>query len=181
MRVGDIIALEDGTLGTIDKISARSTTINTPDAITVTVPNSKFIESKITNWTHPTALVRGCVKVGVAYGSNTTLVKNCLLQVAKQNLNVRTDPEPIVRFAEFGDSALLFELYFWADDPKKRWLTVSELNFAIDEIFRKNNIEIAFPQRDIHIRSIVPFPVQNIQGNVAQGGNQEIVYKKTDV
>jgi small-conductance mechanosensitive channel len=76
----------------------------------------------------------------VAYGSNTTLVKNCLLEVAKQNSNVRAYPEPIVRFAEFGPTALVFELYFWSNDQGKRWFTMSELNFAIDEVFRKNNI-----------------------------------------
>ncbi len=168
MRVGDVVTLEDGTLGTIERINSRSTTMITPDEIMITVPNSKFIESRITNWTLPTSRMRGCVKVGVAYGSDTVLVKNCLLDIAKKNPNVRGYPEPYVRFAEFGDSALKFELYFWADDPGKRWFTMSELNYAIDEVFRKNNIEIAFPQRDIHIRSVVPFPVQNTQEYVKQ-------------
>ena len=177
MRVGDIIALEDGTLGTIEKISARSTTINTPDEITITVPNSKFIESRITNWTHPLRRMRGSVKVGIAYGSDTALAKKCLLEVAKQNPNVKTYPEPFVRFSEFGDSALKFELYFWADDPGKRWFIMSELNFTIDEVFKKNHIEIAFPQRDIHIRS-VPFSFQDIQGHVKQNDIKD--NKKTD-
>jgi len=168
MRVGDVITLEDSALGTVEKFSARSTTIITPEGTTMTVPNSKFIEAKITNLTHPVPQLRGSVKVGVAYGSNTALVKNCLLEIAKQNPNVRTYPEPFVRFAEFGNSALIFELYFWADDPGKRWFTQSELNFAIDEAFQKNNIEIAFPQQDIHIRSIAPFPDQTIQKYLRQ-------------
>ncbi|OHC06933.1 MAG: hypothetical protein A3K50_02050, partial [Planctomycetes bacterium RIFOXYD12_FULL_42_12] len=172
MRVGDVITLEDGTLGTIEKISARSTTIQTPDAITITVPNSKFIESRITNWTHPNKQMRGFVRVGVAYGSDTNLVKKCLLEIVKQNPNIKTYPEPFVRFAEFGDSALVFELYFWADDPGKRWFTQSELNFAIDDVFRKNKIEIAFPQQDIHIRSIAPFPDQIIQKHLKQEDNK---------
>ncbi len=172
MRVGDVITLEDGTLGTIEKISARSTTIQTPDAITITVPNSKFIESRITNWTHPKTQMRGFVRVGVAYGSDTNLVKKCLLEIARNNPNIRTYPEPFVRFAEFGDSALIFELYFWADDPGKRWFTQSELNFAIDEVFRKNKIEISFPQRDIHIRTIAPFPDQAIQKHLQQEDNK---------
>ena len=162
MRVGDVITLEDGTLGTIEKISARSTTISTPDEITITVPNSKFIESRITNWTHPRTRMRGNVKVGVSYNSDPELVKEVLMEIVKQNPNVRTYPEPFVRFAEFGDSALLFELYFWADNPGKRWFTQSELNFAIAKAFRKKNIEIAFPQRDIHIRSVVPFPIHGL-------------------
>ncbi|MEP9412335.1 MAG: mechanosensitive ion channel [Candidatus Brocadia sp.] len=178
MRVGDIITLEDGTLGTIEKISARSTTLNTPDEITITVPNSKFIESRITNWTNPNARMRGSVKVGVAYGSDTALVKKCLLEVARQNPNVRTYPEPFVRFSEFGDSALRFELFFWADDPGKRWFIMSELNFAIDEIFKKNRIEIAFPQRDIHIRSVVPFSFRDVQEHLKRDNAPE--NKKTD-
>lgn len=177
MRVGDIITLEDGTLGTIEKISARSTTLNTPDEVTITVPNSKFIESRITNWTNPSARMRGSVKVGVAYGSDTALVKKCLLEVARQNPNVRTYPEPFVRFAEFGDSALRFELYFWADDPGKRWFIMSELNFAIDEVFKKNRIEIAFPQRDIHIRSVAPFSFRDIQEHLKQ---DDTLDNKTD-
>jgi len=168
MRVGDVITLEDGALGTIEKFNARSTTITTPDGITMTVPNSKFIESRITNWTHPVSHIRGCVKVGVAYGSDTMLVKKCLLEIARNNSNIRTHPEPVVRFAEFGNSALIFELYFWADDPGKRWFTQSELNFAIDEVFRKHKIEIAFPQQDIHIRSIAPFTDQTIQKHLRQ-------------
>ena len=172
MSVGDVITLEDGTLGTIEKISARCTTIQTPDAITITVPNSKFIENRITNWTHPKTQMRGFVSVGVAYGSDTNLVKKCLLEIARQNPQVKTFPEPFVRFAEFGDSALIFQLYFWADDPGKRWFTQSELNFAIDEVFRENKIEIAFPQRDIHIRSIAPFPDQNIQKHLKQEDNK---------
>jgi|GEM_PF-548994 len=172
MRVGDVIILEDSALGTVEKFNARSTTIITPDGTTMTVPNSKFIETKITNLTHPVPQIRGCVKVGVAYGSNTVLVKKCLLEIVKQNPNVRTYPEPFVRFAEFGDSALIFELYFWADDPGKRWFTQSELNFAIDEVFQKNNIEIAFPQMDIHIRSTKPLPVQNTQETIKQEDNQ---------
>ena len=172
MRVGDVITLEDGTLGSIEKISARSTTISTPDEVTITVPNSKFIESRITNWTHPRTRMRGSVKVGVSYDSDPELVKECLLEVVKQNPNVRTYPEPFVRFAEFGDSALLFELYFWADNPGKRWFTQSELNFAIAKAFRNKKIEIAFPQRDIHIRSVVPFPIHGLPDQAEQQGNQ---------
>ncbi|MFO0795167.1 MAG: mechanosensitive ion channel, partial [Candidatus Brocadiaceae bacterium] len=173
IRVGDIINLEDGTVGTIKKISARCTTIQTPSAITVTVPNSKFIENKITNWTLPTTQIRSSVKVGVAYGSDTKLVKKCLLEVASQNPGVRANPEPYVLFLEFGDSELVFELFFWTDDPVKINPTRSELNFAIDEAFQKYHIEMAFPQLDIHMRSVVPFPIQNVQ--------EQTAYQKTQI
>ncbi|MBF8276729.1 MAG: putative MscS family protein, partial [Candidatus Brocadiaceae bacterium] len=164
MRVGDVITLDDGSVGTVDKLSVRSTTITTADGITVIVPNSKFVDSKITNLTHPKTVVRGCVKVGVAYGSNTAQVRDCLLVVAKQNPNVRVDREPVVRFAAFGNNSLDFELYFWVDDATKRAPTLSELNFAVDDAFRKNNIEIAYPQRDIRIRSVVPLQLQDPGG-----------------
>lgn len=173
MRVGDVITLDDGTLGTIDKISTRSTTITTPDNIVITVPNSKFVESRVTNWSLPNSIMRGSVKVGVAYGSDINLVKKCLLEVAKQNQNVRIYPEPFVRFDEFGDSALMFKLFYWADDPGKRWFAMSEMHFAIDEMFRKNKIEIAFPQRDIHIRSVVPFPIRDLPGSAGQDGDRK--------
>jgi small-conductance mechanosensitive channel len=76
-----------------------------------------------------------------------------LLKAAHEHPDVLNDPEPIVRFVEFGDNALIFKLYFWALIDK-RWMAVSDLNFAIDKIFIKNNLEMAFPQMDIHIRSI---------------------------
>lgn len=177
MVVGDIITLEDGTLGTIEKLSARSTTITTPDEVTITVPNSKFVEGRITNWTHPRTRMRGSVSVGVSYNSDVELIKKCLLEIALQNPNVRTYPEPFVRFAEFGESALIFQLYFWADDPGKLWFTQSELNFAIAKVFRMNNIEIAFPQRDIHIRSFVSFPGEQQERN-KQEDSQGLSEKK---
>ena len=173
MRVGDIINLEDGTVGTIKKISARCTTILTPSSITITVPNSKFVENRITNWTIPTSQVRGSIKVGVAYGSSPKQVKECLLEVARQNPCVKKDPEPFILFTEFGDSELVFEIYFWVDDPKILNFTKSDLNFAIDEAFQKYNIEMAFPQLDVHMRSVVPFPIQNMQ--------EQTAYQKTQM
>ncbi|MCR4293546.1 MAG: mechanosensitive ion channel, partial [Candidatus Kuenenia sp.] len=161
MRVGDVIALDDGTLGTIEKISTRSTTMTTPDNIVLTIPNSKFVEGRVTNWSLPDSTMRGNIQVGVAYGSDVALVKKCLLEIAAQNQNVKKFPEPFIRFDDFGDSSLVFKLFYWADDPGNRWFAMSEMRFAIDEVFRKNKIEIAFPQRDIHIRSYVPFPGSN--------------------
>jgi small-conductance mechanosensitive channel len=161
MRVGDIITLDDGTLGSVDNISIRSTTIITPDNVRLTVPNSKFVEGRVINWSLPTTMIRGNIKVGVAYGSDTDLVKNCLLEVAQQNQRVKSNPEPFVRFDEFGDSALIFKLFYWADNPAERWLAMSEIHFAVDKIFKKNGIEIAFPQRDLHIRSAIPIETKS--------------------
>jgi small-conductance mechanosensitive channel len=156
IKVGDIVTLDKEIAGKVEKISIRSTVVKTFDRKTVVVPNSKFLESNVVNWVHGgDMLLRSKVVVGVAYGSDTELVKDCLLKVMDSHPDVKKDPAPVVRFAEFGNSSLNFELYFWAH-IFKRWITISDLNFAIDKIFRENNIEIPFPQRDLHIRSEKP-------------------------
>ena len=156
IKVGDIVTLDKEIAGKVEKISIRSTVVKTFDRKTVVVPNSKFLESNVVNWVHGgDMLLRSKVVVGVAYGSDTELVKDCLLKVMDSHPDVEKEPAPVVRFAEFGNSSLNFELYFWAH-IFKRWITISDLNFAIDKIFRENNIEIPFPQRDLHIRSEKP-------------------------
>ena len=160
VKVGDIVTLDKEIAGKIEKISTRSTVVKTFDRKTVVVPNSKFLESNVVNWVHGgDMLLRSKVVVGVAYGTDTELVKNCLLKVMDSHPDIKKDPAPIVRFAEFGDSSLNFELYFWAH-IFERWMAISDLNFAVDRIFRENNIEIPFPQRDLHIRSKKPVETQ---------------------
>ena len=157
IRVGDIIILEQGLKGTVEKIGPRSTILITPDNVTVVVPNSKLIDTQIVNWSQPTDMLRVSTSVGVAYGSDLELVKNCLLEVAKKHPMVRKYPEPMVRFEKFGDSALVFELIYWVDNANARWVALSELNFAIDKTFREHNISIPFPQQDLHIHTVSPF------------------------
>ncbi len=153
IKIGDVITLDKEITGKVEKISIRSTMINTFDRKTVVVPNSKFLENNVVNWVHGgDMLLRSKIVIGVAYGSDTELVKNCLLKVMDLHQDVKKHPAPIVRFAEFGESSLNFELYFWAH-ILDRWMAISDLNFAIDKMFRENNIEIPFPQRDLHIRS----------------------------
>ena len=156
IKIGDVITLDKEIVGRVEKISIRSTSVKTFDRKTVVVPNSKFLESNVVNWVHGgDMMLRSKIVVGVAYGSDTELVKNCLLKVLDSHPDVKKDPAPIVRFAEFGESSLNFELYFWAH-ILDRWMAISDLNFAIDKMFRENNIEIPFPQRDLHIRSGKP-------------------------
>jgi len=156
IKVGDVITLDKEIAGKVEKISIRSTAVKTFDRKTVVVPNSKFLESNVVNWVHGgDMLLRSKIGVGVAYGSDTELVKNCLLKVMDSHPDVKKDPAPIVRFAEFGDSSLNFELYFWAH-IFDRWMAISDMNFAIDKIFKENNIVIPFPQRDLHIHSGKP-------------------------
>ncbi|MCP4252573.1 MAG: mechanosensitive ion channel [Candidatus Scalindua sp.] len=156
IKIGDVITLDKEIAGRVEKISIRSTAVKTFDRKTVVVPNSKFLESNVVNWVHGgDTMLRSKIVVGVAYGSDTELVKNCLIKVVDSHPDVKKNPAPIVRFAEFGDSSLNFELYFWAH-VLDRWMIISDLNFAIDKMFRENNIEIPFPQRDLHIRSGKP-------------------------
>lgn len=153
IKVGDAVSV-DNIKGIVESISIRSTVIKAYDRTSVIVPNSKFLESNVINWVHDKDMIlRAIMPVGVAYGSDTVLVKECLLTIAKAHPDVLSDPEPVVRFAEFGDSSLIFQLYIWAHIDK-RWMAISDINFEIERIFRENKLEIAFPQMDIHIRSI---------------------------
>ncbi|HCN20038.1 MAG: hypothetical protein A3C38_05290 [Planctomycetes bacterium RIFCSPHIGHO2_02_FULL_50_42] len=171
VKVGDIVMLEGGTGGVVERIGPRSTTIHTSDNIMVVVPNAKLMEANIVNWSQPTALMRVHLYVGVAYGSELETVKNCLLEAAKNHKLVRKYPEPIVRFEKFGNSSLDFELVYWVDGAHERWVTMSELNFAIDKIFKENNIKIPFPQRDVYIHTIQPEFPTNIQ-NIKNAGKE---------
>lgn len=171
VKVGDIVMLEGGTGGVVERIGPRSTTIHTADNIMVVVPNAKLMEANIVNWSQPTALMRVHLYVGVAYGSDLETVRNCLLEAAKNHKLVRKYPEPIVRFEKFGNSSLDFELVYWVDGAYERWVTLSELNFAIDKIFREKNIRIPFPQRDVHIHTATPEFPTNVQ-NVKNAGKE---------
>jgi small-conductance mechanosensitive channel len=161
IKIGDRI--EVGSIeGDVVKIGGRSTTVLTNDNISVIVPNSKFILENVVNWSHNERTVRFRIPVSVAYGSDIKLVEKSLLEVAKDNPDILDNPEPAVRFLEFGDSGLLFELRAWTMTLiHKKGKLISALNFAIYEKFKEHNIEIPFPQRDIHIRS----------GNIPQDGD----------
>lgn len=155
IKIGDRITIGD-VWGDVENISLRATLIRTVDNITIIVPNSEFISSQVINWSHRDPKVRVHIPVGVAYGSDVPLVTKSLLEVAKNHPEVMKDPPPKVWFTEFGDSSLNFELLAWTLDPKRRPDVISDLNKEIDQIFRKNKVEIPFPQRDLHVRSSVP-------------------------
>jgi len=150
INVGDYIQVGE-TIGIVKAINIRSTKIITFDNITLIVPNSKFIEGIVTNWSVGDPKVRIRIPIGVAYGSNTKLVTDLLLKIAESSPKVLPDPKPNVIFKDFGDSSLNFDLLVWISDPKERFATISYLNYMIDEAFRENKVTIPFPQRDIHI------------------------------
>jgi len=153
VKVGDRIEVNNVD-GRVISIGARSTHIRTNDNITIIVPNSKFISENVINWSYENKSVRFRVPVGVAYDTDLTLVRKLLLDVAAENKDVLTEPKPAVRLIKFGDSSIDMQLWVWTREKlHRKTVMLSELNFAIWKIFRENNIEIPFPQTDLHIRS----------------------------
>lgn len=160
VKTGDWIVVGN-TEGYVKQIRIRSTQIETFDRADVIVPNSELISNQVTNWMLRSARGRVRVAVGVAYGSDTGLVKRLLEQVASDHTRVITDgsaPKPTVMFRAFGDSSLDFELRAHIYNIDERLNVISDLNFAIDRIFREHGVEIPFPQRDIHVRDWQPPP-----------------------
>ncbi len=150
IKVGDVIEV-DGLVARVKQIDIRTSKVLTRNGKYIIIPNSKLIGEKVVNWSHGTELTRFNVEVGVKYGSDTALVKDVLYNCALRHPDVSKNREIIVRFDNFGDSALIFTVFFWA---KKTWVVEtlqSEIRFDIDREFRKHKIQIPFPQRDLHI------------------------------
>jgi len=153
IKVGDRIEVGEIT-GDVVNISMRATTVVTNDNISVIVPNSDFISSRVINWSHNDRNVRFSVAVGVSYNEDPEKIKDILLAVADDNSAVLKIPEPDVVFIEFGDSSLNFNLRVWTTELiQKPHILRSQLYFEIFKRFRKEGIEIPFPQRDLHIKN----------------------------
>jgi potassium efflux system protein len=153
IRVGDVITLADVT-GSVARIRMRATTIIDHDRKELIIPNKDVITGRVLNWTLSDQVNRVQIKVGVAYGTDTQRVTELLLSIAKEHPLVLTDPSPRVTFESFGDSALDFVLRCYLPNLENRLTVIHELHMAIDRTFRENNIEIAFPQQDVHVRSV---------------------------
>jgi small-conductance mechanosensitive channel len=150
VHVGDIIEI-DGKVGRVENIKLRTTRAVTIDNKVLVIPNHKYLSSILYNWTENGILTRENVTVGVAYGSDIVLVKALLLKVAKNHPLVLENPEPLVLFTDFGDSALSFKLIFTLNNSFEAAVPKSDIRFEIDRVFRENKISIPFPQRDVHI------------------------------
>lgn len=154
-KTGDYIILDSGERGIVTDIGLRSTRILTRDDVEITVPNGIIGNSTITNEAGgPPAQHRIRIGVGVAYGSDLDHVIATLQKVAEDNKEILTRPEPRVRFRLFGDSSLDFELLGWIADPANRGRVKHELNCAVYRAFIEQGIEIPFPQRDLHVRTM---------------------------
>ena len=153
VKIGDRIQVAEIT-GDVISISPRATTIVTNDNISIIVPNSEFISSRVINWSHSDRMVRLHVPVGVAYKSDAEFVRELLMKVAAEHPGVLKDPKPDVIFEEFGDSSLKFDLRVWTSEYITRPPVLrSDLNFRIKRMFNENGVEIPFPQRDLHVKS----------------------------
>jgi potassium-dependent mechanosensitive channel len=153
IRVGDFVEVS-GLLGTVEKISIRSTIVRTLDGIFVIVPNNRFIENNIINWSYRDPQSRIHLPIGVAYGTSPVLVTEVLLNAARSEPRVLSYPAPKVWLKDFGDNALKFELLVWIDRPQDVEVIKSALNFLIEQELRQRNIEIPVPQRDLKIRNL---------------------------
>jgi len=152
IQVGDMVQIGED-WGTVSRINIRTTIVQTFDNASLIIPNSQMLSNKVTNWSFKDPKVRRQVDVGVAYGSDVQKVRAILLQIVNDMPEIMDDPAPRVDFTDFGNSALIFRIRFWITSPEFWLAAPTELRFRIDEEFKKNGIEIAFPQQDIHIRS----------------------------
>tara|TARA_B100001750_G_scaffold78817_1_gene62534 strand:+ start:980 stop:2014 length:1035 start_codon:yes stop_codon:yes gene_type:complete len=152
-KENDYIVLDSGERGYVSNIGLRSTRIMTRDDIEITIPNSVIANSKIVNESGgPYEKERVRLNVGVAYGTDVDKVREILMNIATSDEGISKGHDPRVRFREFGDSSLMFQLLFWIDKPEMRGRVTDQINSKIYKAFNQENIEIPFPQRTVHIK-----------------------------
>lgn len=151
LRPGDVIEL-NGEIGVVEKLNIRSTIIRTNDNVEVVVPNEQFFTTQVTTFTRSDNLTRINLTLGVSYSSDPKEVRELLMETAVKHGLVRKDPPPTVYFNGFGESSLEFRLAVWIDQPKRAPRVRSDLFFMIWETFERHDINIPFPQRDLHLR-----------------------------
>lgn len=163
---GDFVVVGD-TVGTVTEISMRATRIMSRDGIAIIVPNSELVNGRVVNQSAPTGVCRVRVRVHVAVGSDTELVRQTLLAVATGHADVLATPAPEVFFTDFAQGAYDFELAVWLRDPQPQPRVTSDLRFAIDRAFREQGIRIPLPQRDLHLAGgferLTPRPAASVE------------------
>jgi small-conductance mechanosensitive channel len=171
IAIGDRIEVA-GVAGQVQQIRARSTVILTNDNIAMIVPNTKFIDSTVTNWTYGDPRVRFRIPVGVAYGSDANKVRDALIAAAREHPAALKEPAPNAYLDKFGDSSIDFELIVWSEEMSyKPRRFKSDLNYLIEKHLREAKIEIPNPQRDVRIRSGV-LKVQNVDAEEQHVGRE---------
>lgn len=160
IKIGDYIEV-DGIFGRVQDIGMRSTKVLSLGNKHLIVPNSKFLENRVDNWTHENHKIRSQVTVGVVYGAPVELVKELMIQAAQKPPRT-LEGHPLVIFDDFGDNALMFKVYYYIkiSDHMDEKTIASEVRFEIEKLFNENNIVIAFPQRDIHLYPAAPLDIR---------------------
>lgn len=151
LKVGDIVEIQDNIVGRVIEIGLRTSKIETRDKVIMVVPNSKFVTDNVINWSHIEKKTRFHVNIGVAYGTDVKKVTEVLLQCASVQKKISASPKPFVRFNDFGNSSLDFQLFFWTTDTFQVEFIKSEIRYTIDAKFKENGIRIPFPQHDVHL------------------------------
>ncbi len=152
IKPGDFVEV-GGYAGTVQRVGGRSTSIRTLDRVSILVPNSRFLETEVINWSHGDPLSRLRIPISVAYGSPPARVRAALLGVARQHREVLADPRPEVQLTSFGESGVNYELLVWTGHPQRQNQLRSDLNFGIQAALAREGVEIPFPQHDLHLRS----------------------------
>lgn len=161
----------DGITGTVVEVNTRSSVIRGPDDVETMIPNSVFLENRVTNWTLSSSKMRRFVRVGVAYGSSPQVVMEVLTEAAGRHGLVRKNPAPFAIFEDFGESSLVFCLYFWVDmgGQGNSLVIASDLRLMIEKRFQELGVSVPFPQRDVNLNSGNPITVR-----IASGEKQDI-------
>jgi potassium efflux system protein len=161
IQVGDVVEI-DGHRGRVTSIGMLNSSVMRVDGVEMLVPNSQFLEQRVTNWTHSDKHVRYEISVGIAYHSPTQKVSDLILKVVKEDPHTMKDPAPIVFLEEFGDSVLVFRVYLWLvlDTEQSNSVVLSDIRHRIKEALDEAGIVMAFPQRDIHLEATSPIPVK---------------------
>ena len=166
IRVGDVVTVDDVS-GVVSRIRIRATTITNWDRKEYVIPNREFITGRMLNWTLSDKVNRIVINVGIAYGSDTERARSLLLQICHEHPLLLDDPPPVVTFEGFGDNTLNLVVRTYLPDLENRLATIHELHTRINDEFNRAAIEIAFPQRDLHIRSIDPLAARRLRGEAA--------------
>jgi small-conductance mechanosensitive channel/CRP-like cAMP-binding protein len=161
VAIGDLIEVE-GKVGHVLSIGARSTHVRRPDGIEMLIPNSLMLERTVINWTLTDTDIRTTVRIGVQYGSPVDTVIELMKTTVVEHDKVLPKPEPIIVFEEFGDNALIFDVYFWVRTNQEMTLRLvrSDVRQMLDQLFRSAGIVIAYPQRDLHWHAQDPIEVR---------------------
>ncbi|MEM9217546.1 MAG: mechanosensitive ion channel domain-containing protein [Cyanobacteria bacterium P01_F01_bin.150] len=170
IRAGDFVKVGDLT-GTVERIGARSTEIRTLDLVTIIVPNSELIQTKVVNWSHGHPVSRLHIPFGVAYGSDIRKMRSVVLEAVYIHPEVLRYPQPQIRFEDLGDSSLNFDVLVWIRDPRQQFRIRSDLYYLLEANFRRYDIDVPFPQQDLHIRWPSGDIPHNLQTLLLKNGN----------